>query len=162
MQCTQSRATINPKAKKSHEQHQRIFRTSRGHNPIKQDFWGKSHQKVHPKVRQHKFFWVPFLSKIFVAQVLLGTFSVPDHSSRRRSTPRNPPLTTKAPLRPTYLPSGDVPDWSLILEGVLQDFFRDKQTLDTLASSPPRGGRFCQLHIAFLFSYSIPTPATNQ
>ena len=59
----------NSKAKKSHEQHQRIFWTIRGvtgHYPLKQGFGG---QKVHPKVRRnlrHKS-WT----------VLWGTFSVP-------------------------------------------------------------------------------------
>ena len=46
----------NPKAKKSHEQRQRIFWTIRGAYrslPIKTRFWGKSHQKVHPKVRRN-------------------------------------------------------------------------------------------------------------
>ena len=43
----------NPKPKESHEQHQRIFWTARGYYPIKKGFWGKSRQKVHPKVRQN-------------------------------------------------------------------------------------------------------------
>ena len=48
----------NPKAKKSHEQHQRIFCTIRGHYPIKQGFRGTSHRKVHPKVRRNLSFSV--------------------------------------------------------------------------------------------------------
>ena len=57
----------NPKPKKSREQYQRIFWTIRGHYPIKQGFWGKSHQKVHPKVRRN-----------LCRKVLCGTFSVPE------------------------------------------------------------------------------------
>ena len=44
------------KAKNSCEQQQRIFWTIRGvtgHYPVKQGFWGKSQQKVHPNVRQN-------------------------------------------------------------------------------------------------------------
>ena len=59
-------------AKKSHEQHQTIFWIIRGgyrcHYSVKQGFWGKSHQKVHPSVRQN----------LFVTQLLCGTFSVPN------------------------------------------------------------------------------------
>ena len=39
-----------------------------GHCPSKQGFWGKSHQKVHPK-----------FGEIFLAKVLWGTFSVPEN-----------------------------------------------------------------------------------
>ena len=54
--------------KKPHEQHQRMLWTIWGHYPIKQGFWGKLHQKVHPKVRQN----------LSLTQVLWGTFSVPE------------------------------------------------------------------------------------
>ena len=59
----------NPEAKESHEQHQRIFWTIRGHYPVKQGFWGKSRQKAQPKVRQNLcrksslgYFFCPWLN----------------------------------------------------------------------------------------------------
>ena len=62
-------------------QNQRITRTAPknflnnsrrlpGHYPVKQGFWGKSHQKVHPNVRQnlcHSFFVVPCRSPTSIA-----------------------------------------------------------------------------------------------
>ena len=56
----------NPKGQESCEQHQRIFWTIRGHNPIKQGFWGKLHKEVHPK-----------FGKIFVATSSLGYLCCP-------------------------------------------------------------------------------------
>ena len=48
--------------------------------PLKQGFWGKSHQKVHPKVRQNlcrkSFFGVPFLSLTEQVEALFSCLKV--------------------------------------------------------------------------------------
>ena len=49
-----TRARKEPQSKQlTPEQQQRIFWTIRRHYPLKQALWGKSHQKVQPKVRQN-------------------------------------------------------------------------------------------------------------
>ena len=74
---TTSRPKRNPKAKKSHEQYQRIFWTIRGHYPNKTRVLRQIAAETSPessaKSLSHKFFGLPFLSPITVISVVICT-----------------------------------------------------------------------------------------